>query len=192
MSAEAEPVELYQFVNKTTRPFHLTLHDILELKKEETLDVVIWDRNFEENWIWDHATLNEPYDPRVFFAENRCTLTFHGTEPSLQQCGCGEFHKMYMSWGITFPFGKTYVHTLHVDTTKLDTNWHWVPLDAQDGMLHIDSYVVKTGEKNPEGWDRIDMRWQDLPKSTRVGWRGPIMRWRDLKGLPKVYWKKFD
>lgn len=77
------------------------------LKKLQTgdiLDVVIWDRNFEETWIWPVAVPQKQYDPKVFFAENRHKLTYKGN----------------MVWDICFPHGETIEHLVHLDTTSLD------------------------------------------------------------------------
>ena len=70
-------MEVYSFI-KETKPYHLTLGDVLSFSVGQKVDVVMWDRNFEEYWIWEFATPMKEYKPEVFFAENRWTITYKG------------------------------------------------------------------------------------------------------------------
>ena len=132
----------------------------------DTIDVVIWDRNFEENWIWNKAENMKLYDPEVFFKSNRHKLTYKGD----------------MIWDITFPFGKTITHPIHIDISNIQTDWKWCVIDGTDGEIHITHKVDGTAVDKP-----IHINWSDFPENTRVGWRGPIMLWSELKKLPQVY-----
>lgn len=41
------------------------------MKPGDQIDVVIWDRNYEEYWIWENAKNGKTYDPITFFKEKQ-------------------------------------------------------------------------------------------------------------------------
>ncbi len=148
---------------------HLKLSDIHNLNVGDILDVVIWDRNFEEYWIWDNAKCNKLYKPIEFFKENRCLLNYLGD----------------YKWDITFPYGETIRHPVHLEVTSLKTNWKWMHIE--DGEIHIKNEVVSINEKIPNGWKAIHKPITEVSNETRVGWRGPMIMWNELENLPDVY-----
>ena len=163
-------MQMYKFINNCQAD-HLTIADVKKLQPGDTLDVVIWDRNFEESWIWDNAENLKHYDPEIFFKNNRHQLTY-----------CGD-----MDWKIKFNFGETIYHTIHLNVSHLDTYWTWVAIDEKDGYIHITDESVRNGHKIPEHWKPKHIHWSEFPETTRAGWRGPIMLWSKLKDMPQVY-----
>ena len=98
------PIEMYDYI-KMTKPLHLTLGDVRELKVGDKIDVICWDRNWEEYWIWDNAEKDKPYDPREFFKGSKQILEYKG--------GC--------TWDINFSFGEMIVHPFHVSLDTKDS-----------------------------------------------------------------------
>lgn len=164
-----KPLEMYDFI-KQTIPQHLTIADVKKLKVGDTIDVVIWDRNFEESWIWDNATPQQPYRPEIFFQENHQKITYLGN----------------MSWLIRFNWGEDIEHPIHLDVSALQTYWKWCPLE--DGYINIVEEIIKEGETLPSHWCPTHKHWTEFPETTRVGWRGPIMLWKYMAQLPAVYY----
>jgi hypothetical protein len=152
----------------------LTLSDIDKLNIGDTLDVVIWDGNFEENWIWEHAERDKLYNPIDFFKENRHIATYLGD----------------YQWDIDFPHGETFRHPVHLDVSSLQTNWGWISIE--DGGIHITSEVVPINEEIPDGWKAIHKPISEMSNETRVGWRGPMMLWNELENFPQVYLNSHD
>ena len=163
--------KMYEFVNVFSRGKHLTIKDVTQLGIGETLDVVIWDRNFEEYWIWDNAESGKNYDAEEFFKHNRNQITYKGN----------------MEWDIHFSFVETIEHPVHLDTTGVETNWTWVAIGT-DGKIHITKEILNKEEKIPSHWKPKHIHWSEFPEDTRVGWRGPMMLWKDLKDAPRVYY----
>lgn len=168
---KAEKTEMYHFIDDT-RPHHLTIADIKAMKAGDTLDVVIWDGNWEEYWAWANAVDMQPYPATEFFIHNRHKITYLGD----------------MKWSIHFNFGETYDYPIHLNTENLEKTFcEWCDIES-DGKIHITSEYLPRGKSQiPDGWDSIHMHWLEFPDSTRVGWRGPIMLWDKLIGMPQVY-----
>lgn len=164
-------LEMKNFIRVYSKDKHLTLGDVKQMSPGVTIDVVIWDRNYEEYWIWDNAEDKKEYDPEEFFEQNRHQITYLGN----------------MKWDIKFPFGETIAHPIHLDTSSLQTNWRWVAVE-EDGFIHITTEVVNEGEEIPSHWEPKHMHWSEFPDTTIVGWRGPIMLWDNLKNMPQVYY----
>ncbi len=167
--------ELYSFIRGCSH-LHLTKADVEKLQPGDRLDVVIWDRNFEEYWIWQQP-VHTPYPPEIFFAANRNSLIYRGD----------------YEWDIEFNHGETIRHPIHVSLAGLNTSWTWSPLD-NDKMIHVTNYVKTKGQKGPpEGWGPIHKHISEFSPSTRMGWRGPIMLWSRLVDLGEVFYhENFD
>lgn len=152
-------MEMYEFI-ESTKDKHLTISDIEKLKKGDKLKVVMWDRNFEEYWIWGHAYPNKKYPALKFFKRNIATLTYVGN----------------YQWDIHFEFGQIVRHPIHIDVSCCDTQWKWVPV--KEGTIYITNETLE---------NNIDMHWNDFPKDTRVGWRGPMILTDHLKSKKVFY-----
>lgn len=147
-------IEMYDFINNYTRPYHLTLGDIKQLKVGDELDVVIWDRNFEEYWIWKDAESEKLYNPEYFFKSNRHKLKL--TEN--------------MTWNIKFPFGETYNHSIHLDVSELSDYWIWMPLSS-NGNIVLDNITKNWTEFHNNtriGWRGAIMLWDKLKEMSSV------------------------
>jgi len=166
-------MDVYDFI-KLSKPYHLKINDIKKLRPGDELDVVIWDRNFEEYHIWENCKSEKLYDSKEFFKENRHKITYQG----------------YIKWDIHFPYGETIQHPVHLNTSGLETNWEWYAISQQDGYVNITNEILKSGEIIPKHWKSKRIHWTEFPETTRVGWRGPIMLWEDLDKMPNVYYKK--
>ena len=158
--------EMYDFIEKSKRK-HLTLKDVKRMKVGDKIDVVIWDRNFEEGWIWNEAIKNKPYTPKYFFRRNRHQLTYLGD----------------MKWNIKYPFGETICHNIELDVSELGTNWKWSPIFKEYITLKNDFVNGRIKKLDKP----IKKHWSEFPDSTRVGWRGPIMLWEKLEGNTNVH-----
>jgi len=163
-------LEMYDFI-ELCKDKHLTINDILNLSIGDELDVIIWDRNFEESWIWNKAELNKLYDAQEFFKDQRATLIYKGN----------------MEWTIAFCWGESFDHPIHLNVEHLETYWTWMGI-KNDGMIHIENEIIDKDSRIPDGWREKHIHWTNFPKSARAGWRGPIMLWNKLKELPKVYY----
>ncbi len=164
---------MYHFIENSKNK-HLTIADVKKMLPEDQIDVVIWDRNFEEYWIWNNAENEKPYEPQIFFKSNHHKITYKGD----------------MKWDIHFNFGETIEHPIHLDVSELNTYWIWCAIDGTDGKIHITNEIVKNGEKIPPHWKPKHIHWTEFSDNTRVGWRGPMMLWDELNNLSSVYYKK--
>jgi hypothetical protein len=164
-------MEMNDFI-ESCKHLYFNISDFKKLKIGDTIDVVLWDRNFEEYEIWDSLKPNKKYNVERFFKENRAQITYKGD----------------LKWDIDFAFGEKFTHPIHLNTKHLKTNWTWVPV--KNKMVTIKSEIVDRGKKIPKSWKPINMHWEEFPEKTYVGWRGPIMLWKYLKNVPKIYWLK--
>lgn len=152
--------EVYEYIFKTMRPQHMTLKDLKRLKIGQSIDVVLWDRNWND-WLFTrgafgqgHIKPNVPTDVRKFFKKNRHQIVYKGGN----------------KWEIRYPFGKSIVHPVEVNLCVKGKET-WGP--------------VENGKTcKCQGKPR---KINGLPDSTRIGWRGPMALWSSLKA-GKVYW----
>jgi len=151
-------MEVYTFIKNCT-PYHLTLNDVKNMKEGDTIEVVIWDRNFEEYGIWNSVKEGVSYNPQIFFQCNKHKLTYKGN----------------MIWDIDFNHGETFRHPVHIEHEKNK----WRAID-NDGNVYSGCSDCET--------KKILQHWSEYPGNSRVGWRGPAMLWDKLNGLPQVYW----
>lgn len=158
-----DSLQMYAFIEKT-KPYHLTIRDLKNMKPGDKLDVVMWDANFEEYWIWDNATPMKPYDPKDFFAANRATITVSAERP----------HPNMIAFNVNGEDGHVFI-----DMSALDTNWDWVAPD-KDGKIHITTEELCEGDEIPSDWKSKHIHWTQFSENTRVGWRGPMMLWSRL------------
>ncbi len=165
------PQEMQQFL-EIAKPYHLTLGEIKQFPVGHKFEVVSWDRNYEEAWIWNEAIPMQVYESEVFFAWNRCTVTYKGA----------------MEWTIKNIDGS-FDHKVEIDVSNLDACWTWWPLN-ENGYLDINNEPLTKGQEILSHWKPKHLHWSELPGTTRVGWRGPMMYWEYLKDMPLVYYDK--
>ena len=169
-------LEMRDFIEQC-KSLHLTIADVKNMKVGDQIEVVLWDGNFEEYWIWDNAKNEEAYDPKEFFKKNRNRFTYTGD----------------MKWIMKDPENDVHPIHLHLSDFIKETNWTWSAIE-DDGFIHITSERIIDGEKIPKEkipseWKAKHIYWTEFPDSTRVGWRGPVMLWDKLSDLPQVYLK---
>lgn len=162
-------METHEFIENSIGD-HLTLADINKLSVGDILDVVIWDRNYEEYWMWTKAVPVQLYSPEEFYKQNRHQLKYLGD----------------YQWDITYPFGETHTHPLHLWVGNLRTTWEWYEL--QDGWINVRQEYLASKQKIPIHWSPIHKHISEFEPATRVGWRGPIMLWSKLADKGKVFY----
>jgi hypothetical protein len=143
----------------------MTLMDWHRLKVGDVVDVVLWDRNWEEACMWDTAEEGKVYDARDFFKCNRA------------QFKVGENYE----WALTDDAVVGAVHPLHVNISTdgggHDTTCTWLPV-GRDGAI---------GTPEPKNRSfHVLTHIDSLPLHTRVGWRGPVMLWSKLEHAPPI------
>lgn len=164
------PIELHQWVNYY-RQLHLTKSDIERLGRGNSIEVVAFDRNMEENCrIYEDFTENESYSPEQMFANCRCMLSLISTNP--------------YKWDLQY-LDNTYEHFVDMDVSSMETGWLWYPLN-DDNEIKLETtiqnwYITELSEP-------IVKHWEEFDDETRVGWSGPMIRWNDIADLRQVYW----
>lgn len=161
-------MEMYEFIENCKNK-HLTLDDIEKLNVGDTLDVVIWDINFEEYWIWQNAKQGINYNPKDFFASNHHCIEYLGN----------------YKWDVNFNFGETFTHPIHLDVSSMNTNWTWCPLE--NDRTKISHEMLNISDEFTPNKKAPQKHITEFDKNTRVGWRGPIMLWNELNNLSNVY-----
>lgn len=142
-----EALEMYDWI-KFTKKQHLTIFDLEKWKINETKTVAIFDRNFEEYFIWDDLSKYKIYKPRYFFKANKCKVTYRGN----------------MVWSIDNFGDDECGRPVELDTAILNNGYKWMPV--------INNYVrcsKKPGyscsffpNNTRIGWRGPMMLWTDL------------------------------
>lgn len=141
-------MEMYKFIEES-KDRHLTIADVKNLDVGEEIDCVIWDRNFEEYWIWNKTVSEKPYKATEFFKHNRVKVKYLGNMKWL----------LKMSWG-------EFEHSVHINTCKS----HFWPVD-DDQMIRLNKIMidVKTlPTKTRVGWRGPMMLWKHLESMPKV------------------------
>jgi hypothetical protein len=146
-NTDVPPIEMYTFINNC-KSQHLTIADVKLLNIGDRLDVVIWDRNFEESWIWTNADNEVAFPPDIFFLSNRHTLTYIGN----------------MTWNIHYPFGLNVIHNIELDVSKLDNIMKWYPIsdDGNIKFLRVFKHWTDFPDNTRVGWRGPIMLWDKL------------------------------
>lgn len=153
--------------NEVTRPFHLTIGDVLGMADGATIECMCLDRNYMDFMV-DDVTERLPYAPnRAFRNGYFLVFTKRGTEGIAGEGGIKSSSTDEPSHDPAFEFDIEYAPG------------HWFPLEG--GQLRPDNCERQRMPAHPA------TRWQDFPKSTRLGWRGPAIPVRYLRHLPKLY-----
>ena len=143
----------------------LTIADITHLKKGQSLEVLMLDRNFGDT-LDATTTPNKPMKATTLLASSRATFT---RTKDLQ----GQLVLHYKKEDIDIsPF------EFHVAVPE-----GWFPL--------FDGVLPATDE---QGFTKLygkPIRWQDMPSDTHVGFRGPMMPWSVVsKEKKQLFWYK--
>ena len=161
-------MELYKWINHYKEKL-LTINTIKNWNINEIKDVVIFDRNFEEYFIWENTRKNENYTAEYFFQGNRCRIKYNGN----------------LTWDIEFDVG-TITHPVELDVTDLGTGWAWMPLNGE--YMTINTVVKDWKITDLPQNEQHNIHFTKFNDNTRIGWRGPIMLWSDVKNAQDVYW----
>lgn len=167
----SKALEMYQWI-KDTRPYHLNLKEVQNWQKGEKREVVMFDRNFEEYDIWENIKQKTSLPATTFFKHNKGTLTYKGD----------------LKWDITYDFGETIEHEVHISTASLSTSWKWV--NIENNHIEIKNEVLDNRVTLPSHKSKMKIPISKFPLETRVGWRGPMIEWKYLSKLPPVYWER--
>lgn len=149
----------------------LTIADIDKLNPGDTVEVCMFDRNFEEYGMWDKYEESVGYDPEDILQYNKMTLKYKGN----------------YTWDLIIMDCGTFEHPIHLNVEHLDTNWAWAEIDPKDSMVHITNNVFECGEEHND-WNPLHVHYNNFPKTTRVGWRGPAVLWEKVYDMPKIHW----
>ena len=162
-------MDMYEWINYY-KSNHLVINDLKKMNVGDTLDVVIFDRNFEEYFIWPKLKKNKSYTPKYFFKGNRHQIKYNGD----------------LTWDITYSFGCIAHHPIEINVSKFDLGFTWYPLTGENMILNtkiVNNKTVKLPKKN-----QLKIHWTDFPKNTSIGWRGPIMLWKNINNTTKIMW----
>lgn len=157
---------------KATRPHHITIRDVLELKVGDPVTFLCFDRN-----VWDLVLKEDPEEkdyvtPADLFFATGYHLTFERTEglAGIAVMSAGD-EKM----GAMEPF------EFHIEYAP----GYWYPL--RDNHLPM---------QDPQGLGSFHYdapkHWNTFPENTRVGWRGPMIRQSVLEESPAIVWRGFE
>jgi hypothetical protein len=162
--------EVYDWI-RDHRLYHLCIDDLETLKPGDVLDVVIFDRNFEEYGMWDEIPANTPFEPKQFFRFNH---------HQIEWLGDGRWN-LKLQWG-------DFEHPLHYNVESLATNWTWLGPD-ENGMIDVRQEIINGDEEIPLTRKAFSLSITDFHPRTRVGWRGPVMMWKHVQeSKDRVFW----
>lgn len=149
---------MYDWIKKT-KGKHLTVADWKKWKVGQTKDVAIFDRNFEEYFIWEKTVKGRTYKPSYFFKENHHKIT----------------KKSDFEMEIAYKQGYTVDQNLEVETSKWSKKYIWVLV--KDGYVDIPDEKVKVkwsdiSNKTRVGFRGPTMLWKDVKSGPDVYWEG--------------------
>ena len=143
----------------------LTIGDLKNLKKGDTIEVLPLDRNVIDTINSAGIPPNTVRAAATLFEPNRALYE----------------HKEGLTGKLTLVAEQIVLDPFefHVEIDRSD---NWYPL--QDGYLPAN---------DPQGFVKLlgkKTHWTALDPKTHIGYRGPMVRWSSLKTLPKVFWYK--
>jgi len=163
------PIDIYETIEiweKSTRKLnlHVTIQTILEMEPNTTLKCLCLDRNVEEIAESNSSKFKvKDIIPPIDLFQNNYYLKFiKGPEKN----------DIKGIWEVACGFNE--LNTIHnlTDEEELHIEYApncWYPL--QNGVFK----VMDPQFKNKRLATGKDKKWQDFPKSTRLGWRGPMI-----------------
>jgi hypothetical protein len=151
-------MDVYAFVDDCISE-HLTLGDVKDLATGDQLDVVVWDRNYDDGWIYSTSEKGKPYTPEEFFATIRRTLTIVDH---------------HMAWSIEFPTGSV---QHHIEVCIDDEGNKWRPIQCDGNVMDADAEEdngrwTDLPDKTRVGWRGPMMLWNKLAGKPNVTYKG--------------------
>lgn len=182
-------MDIYSYIKEMSLN-HLTLGYYRKMSPGDVLDVVIWDRNFEEYGIWPDSTKipyefkeNTPYKATDLFGNNRAKIlitneSIIATSPCEEKVWCEREFSPRKTWRITYYDGESEDLSLELNLGDWPEMFNiegdcWYPINDQGDIILNDKKVNIA----------------DFPENVRIGYRGPIMLWKNIQSAPPLYWK---
>lgn len=168
---------------QNTKPLHITLADLKMLKRGESLDLFLMDRNLCHD-VWQNGIKVDVRTSAMKFFRNHAYYLRYTPSDDIPTYGKWEWINQAgesSEWGD----GKIKMRLLHVEFIPN----HWHPL-SQTGYLVFDDWDNVGNDQ--EGW-RVQSgagrgkHVSEFLSTTRVGWQGPMMRISDMNKTPYVY-----
>lgn len=151
---------------EASRPYHLTIKDILELPVGKKIYIFTLDRNYMDlSCDLIYNPINKPILPSQFFKRGYF-WTFVKKEPGIQ----GEFIWIRDESGRHGEF----------DIEYQPGEWY---------CLKDDRLPAKDWQGIFDFKDKGGKHYADFPLETRLGWRGPMLLVEDMDKCPKVIWE---
>jgi hypothetical protein len=152
---------------KESKPFHLTINDILKLPAGKKVEIFFMDRNLTDITCEDNINpQNVSKTPTNFFRKGYFIkfLKLHDNDIN------GIWQLKYDGeWQPEMELDREF--EVYLNDVRL-----WTPL--VNGSVPD---KIKYGKNRGKSWKTLD-------KNTLLGWRGPMMFKKDMNRLPKVYW----
>lgn len=149
---------------KKVRKKWLTVGDLEKLKPNDTIKVLVMDRNLYDT-VMDINEANVLHTAKHFFRQNTATYV-HGT--GLQ--GKLTFHLGDNNNIVHYPF---YFDVKYKESCWYPLKNNILPAEDEQGLFPLMGREI---------------RWNEFPLDTPVGWRGQMVRWEDVKNMPDIYW----
>lgn len=150
---------MYDWI-ESIKKFWLTIEDIESMKKGDSLEVVLFDRN-----IGDVMEKHKPF--KILNPVNAFDRSMYVHDHDMKGV-MTMFHKK-----------ERPVPLKHFEFELEYAKGNWYPL-TDNYLPAKDSQMggIVAGKKT---------HWKDMPKGTHVGFRGPMVRSSDLKKMPEFY-----
>tara|TARA_Y100000996_G_scaffold136444_1_gene103734 strand:- start:1457 stop:2254 length:798 start_codon:yes stop_codon:yes gene_type:complete len=150
---------------ENSRPYWLKIDDVLKLKHNETISLIMLDRNVLDV-VLNSNKMNKVYTATHFFRNQKALYT-HDVElyGKLRLIGHKESK---IEW--KFDKGEGF----HIQYAK--DNWY--PL--------INDYLPKYGDTGP--LLNIQTHWKEFDVNTPIGWRGPLIKWSNIEKIGKIWY----
>ena len=110
-------MEMHDFINHI-KDKHLTIGDVKKMNVNDEFEVVIWDGNYQEYWIWGNAVNGKHYEPEEFFTKNKWKVIDKGN----------------MEWDLHDSEGEIFRHPVHLESVDIH-KW----LEINKGLTYLES-----------------------------------------------------
>jgi hypothetical protein len=161
-------MEIVEWLNVGSRPYHLTIQNILNLSNGDSIEIFFMDRNVMDiSCDKEYNEENIPIKPSHFF-RNCNYITFTKKEGII---GDWDWHCTLLTKKLTYKEREF----------DIDLGDFWYPLKNN-----------KVPESNE--YDLFDLskysgkHYSEFSPDTRIGWRGEMMLKENMDKCPNVYW----